>query len=204
MPKKLDMSYNEADVWDSFRAGDEEAFARIYKDFSDVLYSYGCRITTDKELVKDCLQDLFAKLWHTRSRLGPTTSIKYYMFRCLRREVAQKLKLAAVSKEDCGREVAECSFEEEWISIENNSRISQHLETALLHLSERQREAVYLRFYQSMEFDEIATLMDITPRAVYKLIYRAIDVLQKVYFPPSKQPLADTLISYPTLRLQLQ
>ncbi len=204
MPKKLYTPYNEAVVWDSFRAGDEEAFACIYEDFSTVLFSYGCRITTDKELVRDCLQDLFVKLWHTRSKLGPTTSIKYYMFRCLRREVAQKVKLAAVAIEDCGREVAACSFEEEWISLENNARMSQHLESALLQLSERQREAVYLRFYQSMEFDEIAELMDITPRAVYKLIYRAIDVLQKVYFPPSKAPHAEPIVSYPGLQLHFR
>ena len=53
-------------------------------------------------------------------------------------------------------------------------------------LSERQREAIYLKFYQNMSFEEIALMMDISPRAVYKLIYRAIEVLQKSYpLPPS-------------------
>ncbi|WP_207435924.1 RNA polymerase sigma factor [Sabulibacter ruber] len=171
----------EVEVWDRFRAGDEEAFSQIFAVFSDILYNYGCRLHPDKELVKDCLQDLFVTIWNRRHVLSATTSIKFYLFRALRREIALKVKEAAkisVYRETEGWVKVETPSDDRLIEAEDEKHIHALLERAVEQLSERQREAVYLRFYQNMEFAEIATLLEITPRAVYKLMYRAIDILQ--------------------------
>ncbi|WP_347157065.1 RNA polymerase sigma factor [Pontibacter chitinilyticus] len=181
MIQKMEVPGGDAVLWDNFRSGREEAFALIYDKYAEVLYSYGCGINPDKELVKDCLQDLFVTIWQSRHTLGATDSIRYYLFRAMRRQIVQKCKQQRNLTAESLPDVAESSFEEKWISLENETYTSRMLEAALKQLSDRQREAVHLRFYQKMEFDEIAALMDITPRAVYKLIYRAVDVLQKYY-----------------------
>lgn len=191
MAYQAEIICGEAELWDSFRGGSDAAFSQVYTRFADLLYSYGCRLHPDKELVKDCLQDLFVTLWHKKDKLGPTTSVKYYLFRCFRRELVRKLKQHKTSQEAGCHTAAEDSVERLWINAEQNLSISHALNLALSRLSERQREAVYLRFYQNMDFEDIALLMGITQRAVYKLIYRAIDVLKKSYmsscssgFPP--------------------
>ncbi|QNF34141.1 sigma-70 family RNA polymerase sigma factor [Adhaeribacter swui] len=166
--------------WNNLRKGSEVAYAAIYENYVSVLYTYGCRINPDEEVVKDCLQDLFLTLWKNHATLGATDSIKFYLFRALRREIARKAPKLKILKNDEAA-TAESSFEDRLITDEESLHHTKALEIALKQLSERQREAIYLKYYQNMSFEEIALMMDISARAVYKLIYRAIDVLQKSY-----------------------
>src|SRR5690349_5203734 len=79
-------------LWDSFRRGDETAFSSIYTSYSVMLFHYGCKYSTDKELVRDCLQDLFLYLKKNRLGLGQTNSIKLYLFKAFRRRIIEYLK----------------------------------------------------------------------------------------------------------------
>lgn len=42
--------------------GDQNAFMSLYDMYAEMLLNYGLCITSDKELVKDCVQDVFIKL----------------------------------------------------------------------------------------------------------------------------------------------
>jgi RNA polymerase sigma factor (sigma-70 family) len=182
---------NDIDLWQHFKKGNEEAYSFIYEKYVPILYSYGYRIYPDEDLVKDCLQDLFVTLWSSRGNLANTDSIKYYLFRSLRREIARKLSSATNFTPDPATSVAEnveYPIEDHLIALEISNTQSKELDIALTYLSDRQREAVYLRFYQNIGFEEIAAIMGITHRAVYKLIYRAVDILKKAYIPKSSPP----------------
>ena len=45
-------------LWTRFREGDDRAFYRLYDLYVDNLYRYGSNFSRDKDLVKDCIQDL--------------------------------------------------------------------------------------------------------------------------------------------------
>ncbi|KAA3438778.1 RNA polymerase sigma factor [Rufibacter hautae] len=203
---KAQLLEGEADLWDRMRAGDEEAFSQIFAHFSDTLFHYGCRLHHDGELVKDCLQDLFVNIWNRRHLLGPTTSIKYYLLRSVRRQIALKVKEGSTLSTDqmhtLTKNEKEYSSEDTLIQVEDENILHQHLAKAMGNLSERQREAIYLRFYQNMEFTDIATLLEITPRAVYKLIYRAIDILQKSFYSSTPSTATASVLSFPNYKLQ--
>jgi RNA polymerase sigma factor (sigma-70 family) len=68
---------------------------------------------------------------------------------------------------------------DELISEEENSALQKRIENLLNCLTDRQREAVYLRFIQEMEYDEIAALLKMTPHATRKLISRAIQRMRE-------------------------
>ncbi len=61
----------------------------LYKSHIEILYRYGHKLTTDTQLVEDSIQDMFIELWNSRKRLSDTDSIKYYLFRILRRKITQ-------------------------------------------------------------------------------------------------------------------
>jgi RNA polymerase sigma factor (sigma-70 family) len=186
-------SWSDKDIWQQFKSGNEEAYSFMYEKYVPVLYSYGCRIHSNEEVVKDCLQDLFVTLWLSRQNLGSTDNIKFYLFRSLRREIARRHEPLVSFSQDTNSPFSantETSFEDQLIALEEKHLQSKELEVALTYLSDRQREAVYLRFYQNVDFDEIAAIMGITPRAVYKLIYRAVDILKKTYIPKPSAPSA--------------
>ena len=56
---------NDRELWDSFKAGDDRAFSQIYETYADLLFSYGMRFTSNREIVRDTLQELFIKLYKT-------------------------------------------------------------------------------------------------------------------------------------------
>ncbi len=53
-------------------------------------------------------------------------------------------------------------------------------------MSPRQREIIHLRYYEEMEYDEIAVIMQLSVSSTYKLVYKAIDTAQK---PPIRKRL---------------
>ena len=57
-------------IWKSFKEGNKQAYAYMYKKYAPALYNYGCKISPDKELVEDCIQDLFIHILLHRSNLG--------------------------------------------------------------------------------------------------------------------------------------
>ena len=58
---------------------------------------------------------------------------------------------------------------------------------ALSHLSPREREAVYLRFFQDAAYEEVAGIMRISDSTCRVLVHRALDKLRAHLTTPSDQ-----------------
>jgi len=56
---------------------------------------------------------------------------------------------------------------------------NEHVRQALLRLSERQREVVFLKFYGGLSNEEISQVLGVNRQSVYNYIYRAITILQE-------------------------
>ena len=54
--------------WQLFLKGDDDAYAWLYSRYVQQLYQYGCRFTTDTEMVKDCVQDVFVNVYRQKDR----------------------------------------------------------------------------------------------------------------------------------------
>ena len=55
--------------WKLFLEGDDQAYSWIYTHYIQVLYNYGLQITPDSEIVKDCIQDVFVKIYKAKKKL---------------------------------------------------------------------------------------------------------------------------------------
>jgi RNA polymerase sigma factor (sigma-70 family) len=173
----------EAEVWHAFKAGNEQAFAYIYNLHVHALYNYGYRITPHRELVEDCIQDLFVNLWHNRKSLGDTTTIKFYLFKALKRSLIKKVIIQR--KRATKVELLEqynvnmiLSPEFELIAEQISQRQKEKLLITLNNLSQRQKEAIILKFFDDLSYQEVALLMSMSVKSTYNLIYRAINVLK--------------------------
>ncbi len=78
---------DDCQLWQEFQQGSETAFSRIYRLHASLLYGYGMKLVKDKELIKDCIQDLFIEMWNTKNRLGSVKNIKSYLFKSIRRKL---------------------------------------------------------------------------------------------------------------------
>jgi len=98
-------------LWNLFRGGDENAFARLYQNYVQTLYHYCVHFATDRALIKDCIHDLFVELWKHRSTIGPTTSVRFYLMASIKRKLVRHLtaEQKLVSQDDMinGRRVGD-------------------------------------------------------------------------------------------------
>lgn len=171
-------------LWEAFKSGSAAAFSRIYHQLVQHLYNYGLKVSADPETVEDCIQDLFIYIWDCRKNLGKTDNIKFYLFKALKRRLLVKmqeqqkkdswLKAAATAGDQ-----ADASSEALLISLQAEQDQSARLEKALQTLTSRQREAIYLRFYDKLSYDQIARIMSLTVQSAYSLIARAMEVLRE-------------------------
>lgn len=175
---------NQQQVWDRFREGDDTAYSLIYKEYAHVMFSFGMRFTTDRELVKDCIQDIFVKLYSKRQQLNSTGSIKFYLLVAMKNELFNifRKNITFYSIHTMEYDLAsDIQLEDKLISdeesIERNNMISQILEI----LTPRQREVIYYRYIEELSFAEIEQLMQINVQSIQNLIHRSIKKVREKF-----------------------
>lgn len=166
----------------AFIAGDDTAFTFIYNSYVDVLLSYGIGMGFEKEMLKDAIQDVFIKLYANRQQLSEVKKLKFYLFRSLKNRLLDMLK-ASVDTSDINLYEFKFSVKttilDELMEEEDKTEVQHKIEQLLDCLTDRQREIIYLRFIQELEYEEIAVLLDITPHASRKLVSRAMKKIRE-------------------------
>ena len=180
------MAENESSiVWKSFLAGNKEAFAHLYNLHVEALYRYGTKLCTDDSLVKDAIQEVFLDLYlkRAKNKTNPE-NLRYYLILALKRNLIKKLKSNRRLVEE---EVCELDFEPEYsiekaiIEHEEEAELNLKVKEVLKNLPAKQKEALYLRYNESMEYPEIAQLLNISVESVRKQVYRALTAIRKQF-----------------------
>lgn len=172
-------------LWEEFQAGSELAYATIYRNNVSLLYSYGLKLIKDKELIKDCIQDLFVEIWKKKHKLGRVKSIKSYLFKSIRRKlISESIKRRKVSKAFAMPTLFLKSFATpsiEFDMVEKQSLDQQRCEliAALNRLTSKQKEIIHLKYYAELSYIEIAEIMSLSVKGTYKLMGRSINALRK-------------------------
>lgn len=174
---------SDAVVWDKFKEGNEAALSKIYHSHIDALYNYGIKFNNNGDFVKDCIQELFYELINHRSSLGSTNNIKFYLLKSLRRKIARNSgKIIHLRFENNESEEMkanqEPSAENMLIDEETNFEMEGKVKVLLQKLSKRQKEAIYLKFYQELGYDEISEVMSISYQSARTIIFKAIKTLR--------------------------
>ena len=175
-------SKDDADIWDEFKKGNRDALIYIYKAYFPELFNYGFQFNKDRDLIKDLIQDLFIYLYKKRDSIKTTTSIKFYLFKCLRRRI--KVQIDQKERFDNVLNVPSFTIEQspESIYIADEERIINRHEIGktINKLPLRQREIIYYYYYENFSYKEIASILGVKQiKSARKLLYRAIDSLKK-------------------------
>jgi RNA polymerase sigma factor (sigma-70 family) len=170
------------DMWLSFRNGNIDAFATLYKWFYPKLYAYGRKFTTDNEQIRDVIQDLFLKLYTKPSLVVNADNLSAFLFASFRNECINQVQhsllhvnINTVSDFELPFDLADNILETQ----EEEQRVYQQMETILNNLTPRQREIIYLRFMQELNYEEISRIMNLSDQAARNLIHRAIESVRK-------------------------
>lgn len=164
--------------------GDKEAFLTLYQSHYQALFCYGFSLSTDRELTKDCIQELFLEIWNSRPSLNrEVKNVRSYLYTWLRRKISREL--ARLAKEKFPGELFEeslsvqSSYEELLIAFQQSEEKKEQLKAALKKLTKKQLEMVKLKFFDNLSYRAIADQTALTPRTIYNLIYEAVRHLRE-------------------------
>ena len=179
----LNADTETAELLTSFIQGNTLAFSKLYNLHVNMLYNYGCRITTDMELLKDCIQEVFIKIYNKRMELDTVANFKSYIIISLKNKLCdesrKRVNLSDVSVDELDI-VSGYNVEKDYIATEKEMLDSVFITKMLNQLSPRQREAIVLYYIEEKKYDEICLLMDMNYQSVRNLIHRGISKLRSV------------------------
>jgi RNA polymerase sigma factor (sigma-70 family) len=173
---------NQSHWWSLFLQGDKHAFSEIFLACHDDLFRYGMKLARDPELINDSIQNLFLRLWKNRSNLKPVNDIKPYLFKSLRHHIIDILELKRqtlpIDQDIEELFLVEYTSEDFMISGQAEQETHNKVIGLLNQLTPRQRHAIYLHYFEEMEFETIAQILDMRVQSVRNLISRGLQLMR--------------------------
>jgi RNA polymerase sigma factor (sigma-70 family) len=174
---KKDLTSEEI-LWLSFLKGDTNAFSEIYNNNYKKLFLYGIKLLKDEGLTKDCIHDLFVKLYANRKQLSATNNIHAYLLRSLRNIIlnvirdnkpTEELTNASFDLIDANDEIEDL-FSNNDIDFDNKKKLIRIVDS----LSDKQKEIIHLRYVQELDYVEIAKTLEINYQSAKNLLHRTL------------------------------
>ncbi len=174
----------DAELWAAFQRGDERAFRQLYHAHFRPLLNYGLRFYGAVAVVEDAIQELFLELWQYRLRLAQPESVRFYLLKGLRNRLSAQLRRErAFDREPLDEEAypfaLEPSSEQRWIDLDVDEALRQRIRYALDQLSPRQREILYLRYFNDLGYEPICDLLGMQYQSARSQVYQALKVLRQ-------------------------
>lgn len=167
--------------WERFRRGDKDAFSAIYFAHYNNLYYYGLKICGDTDTVKDIIHELFFRLWNNRDNTSEVKSVRFYLLKALKRDLVhrmdrdrKRITLHALSAEVD----IEFSAEDLLMQAEADDAQKKLFADLLNTLPKRQKEALYLKYYEDLSNEEIAEMMSMNYQSVANLLQRGLKTMR--------------------------
>ena len=171
--------------WNSFLAGDDDAFSAIYQKFVRDLFAFGTTFTSDTELVKDCIQDVFTRLYQNRTQLPVVENVKVYLLVALKNTLMDTFKKHQVHRNFMDsypvEEQMDDSEEDRIIAQETDRAVKNRIEKYKSALTERQQEILHYRFVSELSIEEISNLLNINYQSVANSIQKSLKKIRNIY-----------------------
>ena len=175
-------------LWKRFLEGDSSAYTQIYNRTVQDLFRFGLLYTSDKELIKDCIHDVFVKIHMNRAKLAPTDNIAAYLTVALKNTLFNALKKTtdSLSFDEIGEreetvDESPSTPETIYINNEQEKQVQATVHTMMSVLTDRQREIIYYRYIKEMSIDEISKVTDMNNQSVSNSIQRALARIRDLF-----------------------
>ena len=154
VPSKLRIRTQELVA--QFCSGDDQAYAELYDLYVQMLYNYGLKMTGDQELLKDCIHDVFVKVYLKRN------------------EFRRQTFTTPNEVEDYEYRRAEEDVEKDFLCQERNMLQHDQVAHLMQNLTRRQRQAITLYYLEERKYDEICKIMQMNYHSVRNLMHRGM------------------------------
>lgn len=158
---------------------DKEFFGLLVDRYEAKLTRYIGRLGVhDPEDKLDVLQEIFLKAYRNLNGFDTALQFSSWIYRIAHNEAVSWYRKKTVRPEghliaDSEELISFLSTKEEAVDVEFDKHINaQEINTALLKIDEKYREAIVLRYFEHKEYEEISDILKIPVGSVGTLLHR--------------------------------
>ena len=170
--------YSDRELVRMLKNSDESAFTELYDRYWKKIYFIGANKLNDLTAVEESVQDIFCDLWERRLSLELKGEISAYLAVAIKYKVinilARRKRATEYEKQMLATLPQGVNSTEEWLSFEE---LKDRLAILIEQLPEKARLAFRLNKDEGCSHKEIASVMNISSKAVERNIARAVQTL---------------------------
>lgn len=153
---------NENKIREVCASNPERGFKMLMDAFQEPIYNYIRRIVVSHEDAEDVLQEVFIRVFRHLGQFREESSLSTWIYRIATTESLRLLNSrkdeGVVSAEDVQEELLNKLKASDYIDYENELAVK--FQEAILSLPAKQRLVFNLRYYDELEYEEIARILD--------------------------------------------
>jgi RNA polymerase sigma-70 factor (ECF subfamily) len=158
--------------------GDTAAFDQLVLRHQKAAWGIAYRFLGDRHEAEDVVQDAFLRLLEAAERYQPASSFNTYFYRVISRLCLDRTKRRRPRPLEAVPDVFDGG--PDTLGAMEKQQSAEAVRAALDALPPQQRIAVVLRYYEALSYQNIASALETTPKAVERLLARARDRLQEI------------------------
>jgi len=157
--------------------GHVAAFDELVCRHQHSVWSTACRFTADPVEAEDLAQETFLRVLRAASRYRPTGDFRSYLLRILGRLCLDRSRKKGPVY---GHEVPDCGDPSPSPAEQlEAARRGDQVRGALASLPGNQRMAIILKYYEDMNYAQIAGIMGVSEKAIERLLDRGREGLRR-------------------------
>lgn len=158
---------------------------QLYDNNIDSLFMFGSRFTSDREMIKDCIQDVFVKLFNKGNDLEKISNIESYLYVSLRNRINDEFRrmthlcddeITDVNMRPLNNDTDEYDIERYEEEKKQTIAMTQYIS----NLSPRQQQIIHLFYIEQRKYDDICQIMGINYQSVRNLMHRSMSRLKEM------------------------
>ena len=164
MRKRGESQDEDRSLLQKIAAGDRAAFASLYDSYGAAAFGMAVKICNNRALAEDVVQEAFLSMWQRAARFDPERgSVAAYLFAAVHNKAVDAVRHeeSLRRREEGASELPTQTGSEEvveaaWIGVRRTE-----VRTALTKLSDIQREALELAYFEGLTYSEVADKLGI-------------------------------------------
>ena len=173
---------DEAELLRRLRAGDEDAYAAIFREHYAALVVGATRLLGERAFAEEIAQDVLLELWKRRETLELTGPVRAYLHSAARNRALNRLRQGRTAQ----RSEVYLKGPTEAPSADSrvmSGELAEAVARAIASLSGPQREVFEMSRTRGLTYNEIAALLEISVKSVEARMGRALKQLREQLAP---------------------
>lgn len=164
----------------AFRESPQKGCELLFRRYHQALCSHAVRYVYSKETAEDLVSEVFCKFWKTKAYENITSSYRYYLFRCVRNEAYNYLRLEFQKLEDIETAlIHEESFSQRPDQIIQFEEVLHKVEDLVGQLPPQCRKVFLLNRFEGKKYQDIAAELGLSIKTVEVHIVKALGIIRR-------------------------